>query len=379
MERLPWYTDVSTHPALRKGERVINISAASLGENRVMTTTISIPIREVHDLRPTVNTSWQILTLSDSEPNQSISSETISGPPNAKGVIDTQLVRVADTVVAYGSNMPSRGCSCCNRRGCWFMWVYSIATCEWREMPYVDGDSPCLRQGPVLFSIGDSLVLTGGLPYGERLPKTDTWEWSLQTHTWTYKGECDAIPTVRILQGSTSGDTFHAFKREYRSEEFYHVQYCRGTWNEVPDLWGRSLLGVAYPKEFWSGCTKAVSLSDQYQLVIHQRRGRGDTPYITECVVRDCISLDVVPLEVLSVDEAIEKAAFLFVNPETLLIVCPHTHIVVTLDPSILSRFHSSMVGYPDFCDRERDDPTLEDSDSYSYSYSDLTDSEDED
>ncbi|GIQ82427.1 hypothetical protein KIPB_003563 [Kipferlia bialata] len=365
MERLPWYTDVSTHPAQSKGEVVTNISAASLGENRVMTTTSSMRQGMFHGMGQSVKTSWSILTLSHSDGEPSITSETIPGPPNPKGVCDVQLVRVADTVVAYGSNLPSTAHS--DQSGLWFMWVYSIATDKWTEVPYIDGDTPSLRQRPLLFAVGDSLVFRGGVPYAVvRVPKTDTWELSVQTHNWTYKGECDAVvdglPLLVDLhsgQGSTIGETYHAFKRGLHPEKllFYHLQYSGGNWDVEPDLWGSSLTGVAYSQHAWQGSASAVSLSDQHQLVIYQKKGEWSwEPVTTECVVRDCISLDVVPLEVLSVDEKLQNATVLLVNPETLLIVCAETYIVMTLDPRVLCRFHSSMVGFHEFCDRERDD-----------------------
>ncbi|GIQ86101.1 hypothetical protein KIPB_007887, partial [Kipferlia bialata] len=71
---------------------------------------------------------------------------------------------------------------------CWFMHVYSIATGVWHEIPYVAGESPTHRDFPLIFAVGDTLVLTGGFGRDEGTGVShlvDTWEWSVYTERWT--------------------------------------------------------------------------------------------------------------------------------------------------------------------------------------------------
>ncbi|GCA63789.1 hypothetical protein KIPB_011920, partial [Kipferlia bialata] len=130
-----------------------------------------------------VATQWFIYSLTGEVENYTVKIEPIDGPSNPDEVYDIQLVRVRDSVVAFGTLAPDEA-TIGQAVPHWFLHVYCIATGVWHEIPYVAGESPTHRGFPLLFAVGDTLVLTGGIGVDTEWP-VDTWEWSVCTERWT--------------------------------------------------------------------------------------------------------------------------------------------------------------------------------------------------
>ncbi|GCA63770.1 hypothetical protein KIPB_011829, partial [Kipferlia bialata] len=154
----------------------LHLGASNIGHNRVL---VTVSHRSPTAAVP-VSTQWFIYSLTGEVEYYAVQIEPIDGPSNPSGVFDTQLVRVGDSVVAFGTLALDDAREQAVHH--WFMHVYCIATGEWREIPYVAGESPTHRGFPHLFAVDDTVVLTGG---GIEDIDCDTWEWSICTERWT--------------------------------------------------------------------------------------------------------------------------------------------------------------------------------------------------
>ncbi|GCA62663.1 hypothetical protein KIPB_005001 [Kipferlia bialata] len=76
-----------------------------------------------------------------------------------------------------------------------------------------------------------------------------------------------------------------------------------------------------------------------------------DTEVISECFMRDDVSLDLVPLRVLPPvvleDEHPRYPQIVKMNPSTLLVIRSDVSVVINIDPYFLSpEYHTTMVGH---------------------------------
>ncbi|GCA63117.1 hypothetical protein KIPB_007958 [Kipferlia bialata] len=317
------------------------------------------------------------MTLSEGDGHHTVTTKRIAGPENPHGLHDIQVTRVADRVVAYGSQ-PWTG----TRMSYWFMWVYSIATGEWEEIPHVDGESPTARSFPLLFGLGDDLVLTGGrdVDHTEDRPIAspgETWTWSVDTHRWTRQMDVPYILTSRT-NGSAIGDTYHAYcvpsinNNASSHSTCKHLTYSHGRWEAEQDVW----MGVAESLHRGWDQISSVSLSGHRQLLVIQNlpnypRGRRR---VTEYWLRDTVSLDVEPLLYPTHDgsrppggESELYRVALLINPTTLLVLHDGYKLVISIDPCMTSpECNSSMVGHSMWNRRTQELWELSDTDGWS-------------
>ncbi|GIQ80745.1 hypothetical protein KIPB_001587 [Kipferlia bialata] len=135
---------------------------------------------------------WCIMSLSQ---DGSLSSLPIDAPPGSSGIVNMQIVRVADSVIAYGGYIQPQQFGLSHNVPSHAMFTYSIDTREWAEV-VCEGEVPQPRLAPLVFPFKNSLVLMGGYMYpkeGERgtEPRKDMWQWcgERERGAWTRIGE----------------------------------------------------------------------------------------------------------------------------------------------------------------------------------------------
>ncbi|GCA62762.1 hypothetical protein KIPB_005636 [Kipferlia bialata] len=258
---------------------------------------------------------WVIITLSD---DLRFTSARIAGPAMPIGDTAATLRRVADCVVAISWSERVMG-------------VYSIATDEWESVPFADGLSV---QWPYIFSVGDSLVVSGGnTEEGFNCSNYDTWEWSVTTPEWSKGGRC---PRPLVDAAGSTHDLRHVIYSVCCLLPCY-AAYDKHEWTSEPDIWAPVPVS-----DTDTLALLAVTLYGQYQLLVLQAEERG---YATEFWIHDTLSQDRVLVKSLPTTN-VNFASLIWLNSTTLLLASPTVSLLINVDPHLLGpEFQISMVG----------------------------------
>ncbi|GIQ82138.1 hypothetical protein KIPB_003223 [Kipferlia bialata] len=307
---MEWFTECKVLPGIGEGGKTaVDISLASIGHNMALVA--------YHYGTHSPMERWAILSLTK---RGTIKTQSIAGPPNPHGVFGMQLCRVGEVVVAYGGSVSSDG----RRRGgpACYMAVYYIDTDRWQRLPYKDGECPEPRRYPLVFSVGDSLVVAGGWVERKANPQ-DTWVWSLETRLWTQVGDC---PADLHNTGATHGTSHHIYTR------CNHYVYS-GTKKEWSEERGHVANGI-YPNSFLH-----TPLYGECQLLATRlSKGFGKGRQRVVILIRDSVSLDRTTLEYLPLSDyqysSLGQCVTAWFNPCTLLVVGSEMICIVEVDAS---------------------------------------------
>ncbi|GIQ82152.1 hypothetical protein KIPB_003238 [Kipferlia bialata] len=341
MDGEPWHTRCSLAWGVNFfKKRPRDLSLVTIGHNTAMLT------YTMHKGGP--KQIWNVLTLEEGQLNK----VDIPGPSNPQGIIDIQLCRVGEVVVAYGGQLPKRGERATvgsrlhRSHSVWFMAIYSIDSDEWELVSYAEGQCPQPRSFPLLFAVEDTMVVTGAgsdtistsgsiLKMKPNVFPEDTWEWSLETRLWT---EIDKCPSHLKTVGLTHGDCHHIYSRGqhivYRGRETTDTatERERETWLREP---------CDIPHE----SSVIVPLFGERQLRIAKYR-TGMAHNGVKCLyvsVSDNVahsSLSYAPIGILRLSPPrcrdINRSCTVMLNPYTMLIVSGNTTLLVDIDPRLL-------------------------------------------
>ncbi|GCA62893.1 hypothetical protein KIPB_006457 [Kipferlia bialata] len=222
------------------------------------------------------------------------------------------------------------------------MALYPIATGKWERVEECESCSPPYRLHPVVFALGETVVLCCGEDFGMWGIK-DTWEWSLVTREWTET----EIPPVDLTDapGSVVGEKYHVYlDYEYSTNRPnpVHMQYCNGKWKSEQHHWNP----LGKPQGFGYTSQFCVSLLREHQLLFALQRD-ASTP---KTWLLDHVSLDRALLEPLPITEEDmlqgQRFGLVLLDARTLLLIHSRYTLIVDIDPHFLSPdCHTSTVG----------------------------------
>ncbi|GCA62444.1 hypothetical protein KIPB_003564 [Kipferlia bialata] len=137
------------------------------------------------------------------------------------------------------------------------------------------------------------------------------------------------------------------------------MQYREGEWQKEPTVW------KLYPREIKTTyATLGVPLSGTHEILFTQLQGVPvSTDYLLpKCLLLDNVSQDVVPLYPLPLRVEFGTMSTLItakcemLNRDTLLVLYPHTTLLLDIDTALLSpESHTSMEGVSQWCEAERE------------------------
>ncbi|GIQ89039.1 hypothetical protein KIPB_011418, partial [Kipferlia bialata] len=345
-----WFSHCTSWPSITKSGGH-SLTAVCIGQNTVMAVYFTSNRGRGRERLPP-QLVWSIVTLSEENIPQT---ETVTGPTIPGTVESVYLERVGGYVVAYT-------CHADVPNSTWHMHTYCIDTGEWEELFYEDGCIPEPRVRPLVFQVGQSLILTGGYGVSDLRRYKDTWEWSQDTRLWTQVDDCPHT-LDRFSCGAGTDGVYHTFGTDTPHHSQYHPVNSGAIGNATVSRWSTEpdptdiatrCLGTVQPADFDQFDDEeiyqatAISLSNTHQLHVVQT-GFDDCCEVgvPTCWIRDCISLDTVRVasvpglvDVTHDDQYtndISGMAMLMINQDTLLVMSPRVTLVVEVCHDVLS------------------------------------------
>ncbi|GIQ89924.1 hypothetical protein KIPB_012540 [Kipferlia bialata] len=331
MQGVPWYIECTKLPGICSDRTHSQLSFAPIGDRRLLAT-----FRSHDDKEWPEEPTWRRCLILHVSPDKTITSEPASTPDSLNNAQEITLVRLSDYVAGLGEIYDQ-----VTKAWSMGMALFSIATETWEHVPMCAGCCPSLRSRYVTFTLGETLVVCGGMDLGGSFLE-DTWEWSLVTRKWT---QTENAPVgLAGLTGTVIGDTCHL----YQSGDPYHMQYSKGKWKGEENPWDpfESTHGLG---GYYSRVGVPLLGHKELQLTQLTVEHDGDSPP-PKCWVRDYVSLDLVPLEPLPLTaedmQGHQQMDLVMLDSTTMLLAQDKYALFVDIDPHLLGpECHTSMVG----------------------------------